>query len=83
MNKPYENNTAETDKADYEYIMARCAPLDMLSTVVLKDIICELQNEIDDRPDEVTAAEEGDSESYETIANAENYVINKQELRGM
>ena len=50
--KPYVKNTAETDKADYEYIMARCAPLDMLSTVVLKDIICELQNEIDDRPGE-------------------------------
>ena len=47
--QPYMDNDALTNSVDFDTLMEKFEPLNMISTVVLQDIIDELQHEIDDR----------------------------------
>ena len=84
MNKqPYMSNDSDTDRIDFASIMMYLGNLNMFSSQVLEDVICELNGELENRP--VTAAEAedryNDEQSRDEIARDENAILDKSERR--
>ena len=83
MNKqPYMSNDSDTDRIDFASIMMYLGNLNMFSSQVLEDVICELNGELETRP--VTAAEEEDrynDEQSRDEMDAENNAIFDKENR--
>ena len=80
---PYMDNNPVTDSYDFKSIMGNIGRMDMISTQVFKDVIDELQNEIDNRDVPLTldldALFPNLDESLDKIAIRENAHIDNQE----
>ena len=75
MSHSYVESTQ--DSIDTTAILDSIGLLEMISVQVLEDVICELQNEVDNRPVEAEEVEAGDwaEESREEIGRTENRII--------
>ena len=84
MNKqPYMDNDSDTDRIDFASIMMYLGNLNMFSSQVLEDVICELNGELENRPVTASEAEDkyNDEQSQSEIHASENAAFDKGERR--